>query len=274
MAFNYRHHYMMLSDSQKSLYELLYKKISSYSGNIKLPLVHSNELWLVFEAVLLDNPFMIQCDSYSYQKDLNKRRIIMMPDYKFPSRINAQYQAAISSSLAFVGAGQQKSDYDKALHIHDYILSNFTYDYSASENCHTALGLAVNKKGVCEGLAKYVKLAMDALSLKSIIVIGHARNPTFEQYENEAHAWNMVEVNGQWYHFDVTFDLTLKGKMHRYDYFLTGDEEVKKNHSFGGNYPRASTVPLDYYTVNGLSANRAWKINIQCSNKRAAHYAV
>ena len=232
----------------------MYKKIRSRGNSVTLPFVHANEIWIAFEAMLADNPWIFYTQSYKYSKDLNKSKIVLQPAYRFSDREIRQHQATLSSSLAFFDTEKKKSDYEKVLYVHDSILHNVVYDYSVTGEAHTALGIALDNKAVCEGIAKYVKLASDYLSIKSIVVTGRATNPAFEQYETENHAWNMVEIDGKWYHLDVTFDLTIKHKLSRYDYFLVRDEEIKRSHSTGNILPPTATQPMDFYTTNGMTA--------------------
>ena len=44
----------------------------------------------------------------------------------------------------------------------------------------------------------------------------------------EPHMWNIVKVNGNWYHVDTTWDAA--GFLQRYDYLNLSDELIKKNH--------------------------------------------
>jgi len=244
---------MTLNTSQKSIYELICKTIRSRGDSVTLPFVHANEIWIAFEAVLADHPGIFYTNSYQYSKDLNKRKIVFQPEYRFSDREIKNHQSTLSSSLAFFDTEQKKSNYEKVLYVHDSILHNVEYDYSTADEAHSALGITINSRAVCEGITKYVKLALDYLSVKSIVVSGRATNPAFEQYETENHAWNMVEVDGKWYHLDVTFDLTIKHRLSRYDYFLVRDEEIKRSHSTANKLPPTSTHPMDFYTKNGTT---------------------
>ena len=251
---DYRHHFTTLSATQKAIYETFSKKFTSCSSVIKLPLVHLNEIGIAFEALTLDNPWMIQSDlSYQYTKDLNKKVLTIQPEYDFTKKDIARHQAIISASLDFVDAVKQKNDFEKVKFVHDYILN--TVQYSFSQEAYSALGIALNKAGVCVGIAKYVKLALDRLLLKSIVVTGRAINPSFEQDEREEHAWNMVEIDGEWFYLDVTFDLTLKHNINRYDYFLVGNKDINVSHTTANRLPLASAAASDYYTKNGLIAS-------------------
>ena len=86
--------------------------------------------------------------------------------------------------------------------------------------------------GVCEGIAKSVKVLCDALGVWCIIAIC-GNNP--EKGIKYRHTWNIVRINGQYYHLDATFDNTL-GKNEdgstsiRYDYFNLDDKNIFRDH--------------------------------------------
>ena len=48
------------------------------------------------------------------------------------------------------------------------------------------------------------------------------------------HAWNLVSLEGSWFHIDPTFDLCQSQavKANRYDYFCLSDEEMMRDHIF------------------------------------------
>ena len=252
----YRHHLSNLNDLQQGIYAAIYKKLCSCRNTVKLPIAHPNEILLAFEAILLDNPEIFYVDSFQYISELNKA-VALTPNYLFSASEIRRHQEAVQSSLAFTGAVGNKSDYEKVLYVHDAILNSVRYDYTFAGISNTVLGVAENKLGVCEGIAKYVKLALDCLSVKSIVVTGRATNPSLDRSVSEAHAWNMVEVDGNWHHLDVTFDLTLKHKTNRYDYFLISDEDIRVDHSTGNKLPSASVKQKDYYYLKGLAVAKS-----------------
>ena len=60
--------------------------------------------------------------------------------------------------------------------------------------------------GVCEGIAKSVKVLCDTLGIWCMIAVC-GNNP--EKGIKYRHTWNIVKIDGQYYHLDVTFDNTL-----------------------------------------------------------------
>lgn len=86
------------------------------------------------------------------------------------------------------------SDMEKALYIHDYLARNCAYDTSYSR--HSAYDALVGRSAVCQGYTLAFKELAQQLGLSCEIVTSDTLN----------HAWNLVRINGSYYHVDVTFD--------------------------------------------------------------------
>ncbi|MEI3347107.1 MAG: hypothetical protein V8R55_01385 [Dysosmobacter sp.] len=81
---------------------------------------------------------------------------------------------------------------------------------------------------MCEGIAKSVKILCDALGLWCMIAVSE-NNPA--QGVKYRHAWNIVRLDGQYYHLDATFDATLsQSGVVRHDYFNLDDRALFRDH--------------------------------------------
>lgn len=148
------------------------------------------------------------------------------------------------------------SSYEKILILHDLFERNIVYSDRNYLEAHSIVGPLVLKEGVCEGIAKAYKYILDGIGINSLIVYGRGFNPDKNSWES--HAWNLVELDGQWRHIDVTFDITIRGtEFLRYDYFFLTDSQISVDHEFDGSkYPEAEGRINDYYTSNNLVMNR------------------
>ena len=97
--------------------------------------------------------------------------------------------------------------YDNAMKIkvvNEWMIDNLSYeDREGNNNKYNLYGAIVETKVVCEGYARMFKYIMDGLNIPSILVSGTATN---SEGQTELHAWNYVELNGQWYAIDVTWN--------------------------------------------------------------------
>lgn len=100
--------------------------------------------------------------------------------------------------LAFIDEGM--TDVEKVLLIHDYMCINLMYAERNTDvpEYHNIMGYILEGKTVCEGYAKAFQYYMNKLGIPSHIVLGDV--------EGESHAWNEVQIDGQWYMVDVTYD--------------------------------------------------------------------
>jgi hypothetical protein len=244
------YYYSRLSDEQKSIYRIILSGIETYAEEIKLPMKPINEISMIFNRILLDNPTLFYTSSFSQINDLCKQKCIVKPDYKYSNKFVRQNTNHIKTCLQTFEALKTKRDIEKEMYVHDYCLNNFKYDYTFADYSYLVLGPVLNNTAVCEGIAKFVKLAFDYLGIESVVVSGKAKNPI--NSATEGHAWNVVKIDGKTYHLDVTFDMTLKDKTNRYDYFNLTDEDIKKDHTALDDLPVCSTIGNDYFSVNSL----------------------
>lgn len=73
-----------------------------------------------------------------------------------------------------------------------------------------------------------MKLFCDRLNIECMVVIC-GEDP--EHGNPYRHAWNILKIQGVYYHLDVTFDLTLsRYGAFRFDYFNLDDKQMFKDH--------------------------------------------
>lgn len=102
----------------------------------------------------------------------------------------------------------------KVLAIFDYVATHTTYSLEA-DMAGTAYGALVNGKATCNGYTKTVALLLNKFGIKNGVMVSEKAN----------HAWNVVYINGKWYHMDVTWaDNDQNGINH--DYFLMSEKKM------------------------------------------------
>lgn len=108
------------------------------------------------------------------------------------------------------------ADWQIALALHDYLIASATYDESLLKT--SSYHLLVDGTAVCSGYAS----AYQDLLLRAGIECRYVVS------EKMDHAWNLVKIDGQWYHVDLTWDdPTPDGAGYvSHQYFLRTDEEI------------------------------------------------
>lgn len=139
------------------------------------------------------------------------------------------------------------SDYEKFKKIHDYVILNMEYDWDRYEA--TVYGydyddkeytvpseltqLFVVGKGVCANYSEIYSKLCAYFGLNCWYVYGDADGA---YGWGSGHAWNIVELDGNYYHVDVTFDDWDEGGDLCHDYFLVSDDTLKVDHVWGYDY--------------------------------------
>lgn len=145
-----------------------------------------------------------------------------------------------------------ETDYRKEKKIHDYIVKNVEYGYPDSNtdedsDAFNAYGALVKGKAVCNGYAQAMKLLCDLSGIECEMVTGTA--------DGENHAWNLICLNEEWYHTDVTWDDPEPDNPSRilYSYFNLDDSQMELSHTWEAqNYPQAEGTEYNYYRINDL----------------------
>lgn len=98
---------------------------------------------------------------------------------------------------------------ERALTVHDYIVSEMDYAYQADGYtpeeelwAHNIAGIATHKKGVCEAYAKTYDYLCGFFGLETLTVVGEA----LQDGTRIGHAWNLVYLDGKWHALDATWN--------------------------------------------------------------------
>ena len=127
------------------------------------------------------------------------------------TQLENEVQRIISEKL-----NNNMSTKDKIKTIHDYIINNTEYDTLKTEDItdetyksNTAYGVLMQKFGICSGYSDTMKLFLDELNIINYKI------------SNDQHIWNLVYLDGEWLHLDLTWDDPVSTKnITRDNYFL------------------------------------------------------
>lgn len=156
------------------------------------------------------------------------------------------FDNAVNDMLSGVFAYTE--EFERELFLHDKLDKAVTY--GVSPNAHNAYGALIEGKGVCEGYAEAFQYLLQRAGIQSFIAIGSSVNP--ETGEREPHEWNIVRIDGEYYHVDPTWDDQGESIFHAY--FNQSDAEIGKDHIMGGtefDMPVCNSIKAQYFTVRG-----------------------
>lgn len=173
----------------KKGFEKQSKSINLYSYKISV-----DELKSIAEYLCINNGYYYVENGYGYYED-GKYVREMCPSYimsiedvkKNNTEINKVINDVAQKAAAF------KTDIEKLIYVHDYIVDNINYVENSNNNIYGALVL---KNSMCVGYAEAFSSIANKLGYKTYVV---------SSTELE-HAWNMVLLDGCYYFVDCTWD--------------------------------------------------------------------
>lgn len=144
------------------------------------------------------------------------------------------------------------SDYEIAKALHDYLVLNVEYDHNWMAGIYNGeirpaeSGIyypLMKYKATCGTYADAYKCLLDLAGVPCEKVRGDSDGTdeiaaALDYRYGVSHAWNIVQIDGEWYHVDVTWD-DLGGDDICYDYFLKSDEMLRGHYNW--NAPHACT---------------------------------
>ncbi|NLO38236.1 MAG: hypothetical protein GX115_02005 [Ruminiclostridium sp.] len=256
-----RYYYSLLNENNKKVYEEICKAILMKKTLIPIKglSLDGRNYGSIMVAVNCDNPQF-------YYVNFNQCRVYLslfgssidIKYYYTSSKIlelNKQIAESVQQILS-AEINEHQSDYDKVLRIHDILKFMAVYDHAAitcrnaaSGEAHTIVGLFINNKCVCEGYAKAMQLMCTMAGVESILINGNARS----DIASGPHAWNMVKINGNYHHVDVTWDsqYAKDQTLSCYGYLNLSDRTIEKDHTWDRNmYPKCDIEPYNYFKMN------------------------
>ena len=185
--------------------------------------------------------------------DIESQRFPVEFTYRFSceemSNMNRAAEAAANEIMN--GVTDDMTTYDKLKYFHDYLITHCESD-SEDIYANTIYGTLVRGKALCEGYAKSFSYLCNKAGIENIIVTGET---------DTAHMWNMVKIDGNWYHVDVTWDkpdgmiAEMYPDMVMYQYFLVTDSVIENNHTIWtitSPPPKAYGTKENYFIKEGL----------------------
>lgn len=160
---------------------------------------------------------------------------------------------------------QSLSNVEKVRAVNDYIVANTAYTDQTNSSPHSAYTVLAEHGGVCQGYALLAHSMLQKLGIETKYIVGYVGQ--------EGHAWNLVKLDGQWYHLDTTWNDPVpdrKGAV-RYQYFLVDDRTMAKDHTWiAEDYPKATSTKYNYFHNVDFAAKVGQQIfysNVSENNK-------
>ena len=120
---------------------------------------------------------------------------------------------------------ETNEDYDKIKIIHDFIINTTKYDINNNKDTksYNAYGALKNHLATCNGYTDLMAIFLSKMGYENFKIA--------TTNETTGHVWNVVKINNEWLHLDLTWDdpVSSDGKDYLYHkYFLINTEGLIK----------------------------------------------
>lgn len=236
------YYFGLLGPAGKVLYVEIYQTLALMEGDVLLSTTDASALSGVYQAVINDHPEFFYLNGYTYTRFMQQdeiKYITFSGRYLYDAAEVERRQAAIDRIVDEKTEQLAGGDYYETVKAvyEDLILST---EYSAdSPDNQNICSVFLDGKSVCNGYAKAAQYLLNSCGISCIIVNGTAMG--------SAHAWNIVEMYGEYYHMDVTWGdpsyYTESGAEKKgvpdidYSYLGLTTEEISKNHNVDETFP-------------------------------------
>lgn len=189
---------------------------------------YERDIRKVYAEVINDNPELFYVDgSYSVHSSKYDRDRGDWYDFKLTPHYTAEmsqipqmrqeFADELNRILAYAASGS--TPLMKALLVNDYFCVN--YEYDTTYRNRNAYNLFIQKTGVCQAYMLGYKAALKALGIPVKTAQSDAMN----------HTWNLVQIDGEWYHVDTTWNDPVPNRpgRARHCYFMRSDAGFLNN---------------------------------------------
>lgn len=255
------YYFELLNEKEQRGYREILQGIRDYEEKFYLSLSGDDEIDKVYHAVLKDHPelFWVHNREKVYKTTYSGKDYCQFaPGYSYTEterqEISQAMENAYQEVLAQIPEGAD--DYDKVMTVYTYIIDNT--EYVVSDDDQSIAGTFWKKQAVCAGYAGAVQYLLERLNIPCIYVEGDAVN------SDQGHAWNIVQLNGQYYYVDVTngdqpdflegyASVLAEHKTTIYDYLCPFPQEYELNYTASDEFevPACTATDMNFYVRNG-----------------------
>ena len=204
---------ILLKNDEMPLVELeeLYKKLMNTDNQISATL-----LWYGYSVERVDEGIFIEINN-DFTTNLHEYRQV------------GEKMDELIVTLDLVGLTQ----YEKVKTLYQYVMDRMTYKDLGTKIAHSPMGFLFHGEGVCQAYAVSLHMLLERAGIESRYIIGNIHEDLINEGEYGAHAWNMVKIDGNWYHLDATWD---DEPGTNWSYFLVSDSIMEFSRTWEKRY--------------------------------------
>ena len=212
--------------------------------------------------------YIVDSYAFSYRGSSRSAKVTVEMKYLESLQQTAYVTQEVTSALKkIIKPGM--NNHEKVRVIHDWVVLHLKYDNSYRK--YTAYEGLQSGSAVCQGYSLLTYKMLKEAGINNRIVEGTARP---EGGRSQSHAWNLVQLDGRWYHLDTTWDdpsPDLAGAVST-TYYLRTDTQMRADHTWTKSYPAASVAY--HQTLAELIKNGGAKKGVYLNLQQQLNYGL
>ena len=198
MQLHAQYYYQQLPPQERAAYHGMLTCLRELTPSARIPRLPMETLSTLFFQLRLDHPEIFYAVGFSCRAVPEAAFVEFWPEYRFEKKRIREHRQAIEARVTrLLRPLRSLPPAEQERAIHDFVVENVRYDKLEKPYSHEVIGPLTNGVGVCEGMAKTVKLLCDGLGLPCMIAVSDRDRANGERY---LHAWNIVQLGGQFYY--------------------------------------------------------------------------
>lgn len=209
----------------QAVYCLSDKPCDDYSGLYELrPLVingifSGKTVANALTSVLNDEPqiFWMTTDFVLSTDEKKQQTTVELHSSYTPQQVVRMVKELNTSLSSFYsGITANMTPYEREEYVYTYLIKNCTYDDNVSSDgygddhpsIYDLYGAMVDRKAVCEGYSRAFDYLCSQLGVETVCICGTSdtENDDDVDVSSGLHMWNAVQLDGEWYWADCTWD--------------------------------------------------------------------
>lgn len=253
------YYFNQIPSEMNEIYRELYERIKNYEDSADLyASVDTETFWDAYYAVMADHPEFFWVGSSIQVKESALTGMVM--GYTLSTTVEVSDRAYLQSQLEAAAdecihqISSEASDYQKIKYVYEYLINTTDYNSASPDNQNIQSAL-LGHSSVCAGYSRAFQYILHRMGMFCTYVTGKTA-------DGGDHGWNIVRIDGVYYHVDVTWGdpvfVSQTGEAGalgmNYNYLCCTDNEIYRTHipEVSVPLPECSDDSYNYYKRNGM----------------------
>lgn len=264
------YYFKLLDEEEQRGYREMLNGIRERKEEFYLSISDDEKVDRAYHALLKDHPelYWVHNREQVYKTTFSRGAYCLFsPGYTYTQEEMAEIDSALEQAYQEVLSmlPENADDYEKARVVYTYLIDSVEYEISQDDQ--SIAGAFWKHSAVCAGYAGGAQYLLERLGVICIYVEGSVKDST------EGHAWNIVQLDGQYYYLDATNGdqpeflegdavTMVEHKTTIYDYLCPFPDEYELNYTPSDEFdlPEMNAVDKNFYVLNqGCFSSYNWQ---------------